>query len=529
MSSSNPLDRLVQELSRRKIGRREFMNRALALGVSTAAASSLMGRAVKADTPQKGGHLILGIDNASTSDSIDPVNYTSTYIQCLGPQFYNSLVELDVHNTAQPSLATSWEAKPGAAVWVVKLRKGVTFHNGKEMEAADVIYSINHHRGKDSKSGAKASLEQIAELTATDKYELTFTLSAGNADLPYILADYHLGIMPDGAPYDKGIGTGAFILETFEPGQRALTKRNPNYWNPDRGFVDSVETLAINDPTARMSALQSGAVHLVNRVSPKVFDLLKSSPKLATYEISGAAHYTFPMRCDTAPFDNKDVRLALKYAVDRDEIIKRVLGGHGKVANDQPIASFDPFYAADLPQHGYDPDKARFHMKQAGFDGTIPLSVADVAFVGCTDAGVLMQASAAKAGIKIDVTREPNDGYWDNVWMKKPWCASFFGGRPTADLMLSLVYKSDAPWNEAFWKRPDFDKILLAARSELDTDKRKQMYHDLELMVSDDGGELIPMFNNTLEAGSTKVKGFVQLPTLEMSGLRAAEKVWLES
>ena len=140
-----------------------------------------------------------------------------------------------------------------------------------------------------------------------------------------------------------------------------------------------------------------------------------------------------------------------------------------------------------------------------------------------------MQASAAKAGIKIDVTREPNDGYWDNVWMKKPWCASFFGGRPTADLMLSLVYKSDAPWNEAFWKRPDFDKILLAARSELDTDKRKQMYHDLELMVSDDGGELIPMFNNTLEAGSTKVKGFVQLPTLEMSGLRVAEKVWLES
>ena len=279
-------------------------------------------------------------------------------------------MELDVHNTAQPSLATSWEAKPGAAVWVVKLRKGVTFHNGKEMEAADVIYSINHHRGKDSKSGAKASLEQIAELTATDKYELTFTLSAGNADLPYILADYHLGIMPDGAPYDKGIGTGAFILETFEPGQRALTKRNPNYWNPDRGFVDLVETLAINDPTARMSALQSGAVHLVNRVSPKVFDLLKSSPKLATYEISGAAHYTFPMRCDTAPFDNKDVRLALKYAVDREEIIKRVLGGHGKVANDQPIASFDPFYAADLPQHSYDPDKARFHMKQAGFDGT---------------------------------------------------------------------------------------------------------------------------------------------------------------
>ena len=110
--------------------------------------------------------------------------------------------------------------------------------------------------------------------------------------------------------------------------------------------------------------------------------------------------------------------------------------------------------------------------------------------------------------------------------MKKPWFASFFGGRPTADLMLSLVYKSDAAWNESYWKRPDFDKLLLEARVELDEGKRKQMYHDLQAMIVDDGGEIIPMFNNTLEAGSKKVKGYYQQPTLEMSGLRAAEKVW---
>ena len=428
----------LRDLGRRlgagTVTRRQLLGRAAALGISATALSGLLpGVTLAQGTPKRGGHLKVGLDGAGTSDSLDPATYTVLFMEILGQKLYSQLVEVDEKGHVQPSLATSWEAQPGAADWVVKLRKGVTFHNGKEMEAADVIYSINHHRGKDSKSGAKASLEQIADLKATDKYELTFTLSAGNADLPYILADYHLGIMPEGAPYDKGIGTGAFILETFEPGQRALTKRNPNYWNPDRGFVDSVETVAINDPTARVAALQSGSVHLINRVSPKVFGMLKANPKLATYEISGAAHYTFPMRCDMAPFDNKDVRLALKYAVDREEIIKRVLGGHGKVANDQPIASFDPFYAADLPQHSYDPDKARFHMKKAGFDGTIPLSVADVAFVGCIDAGVLMQASAAKAGIKIDVIREPNDGYWDNVWMKKPWSAppsSAAGPRP---------------------------------------------------------------------------------------------------
>jgi len=529
MKDNTSLDGLARRLAGRRIDRRDFIRQAMALGLTAGAAMSLAGRIAKADTPKRGGALMLGINNAGSQDSLDPALYTSSYVQILGPQVYNALVELDVKNQAQPSLATSWETKPGAKEWVIKLRPGVTFHNGKEMTAADVIYSLNHHRSADSKSAAKALLEPITELKATDKNEITIVLREGNADMPYLLADYHLGIMPEGEAADKGIGTGAFILEMFEPGVRAVTKRNPNHWNPDRGFVDSVETIAINDPAARMSALQSGAAHLVNQVDPKTFDLLKKVAGIDTYSISGAGHYTFAMRCDTEPFSNPDVRLAIKYAIDRDELVKKILSGHGKVGNDNPIPSFDPFFAESIPQRTYDPDKAKFHMQKSGFAGSLPLSVSEVAFVGCSDAGVLMQASAAKAGIQIDVTREPSDGYWENVWMKKPWFASFFGGRPTADLMLSLVYKSDAAWNEAYWKRPDFDKLLLEARVELDTARRKQMYNDLQLMIVDDGGEIIPMFNNTLEAGSSKVKGFVQLPTLEMSGLRAAEKVWLDS
>ncbi|CAN5229950.1 ABC transporter substrate-binding protein [soil metagenome] len=525
---NDSLDGLVRRLAGNRIDRRSFIKQATAFGLTGAAAASLGGRVAKADTPKRGGALVLGINNAESTDSLDPALYTSSFTQILGPQFYNSLVELDVNNQAQPSLATEWGTKPGAKEWTFKLRPGVTFHNGKEMQATDVIHSINHHRGADTKSAAKALLAPITEMTATGKHELKIVLSDGNADMPYMFADYHLGIMPEGAAGDKGIGTGAFILEKFEPGVRAITKRNPNYWNSDRGFVDSVETIAINDPTARMSALTSGAVHLVNQVDAKTFDLMASEEGIQTYSISGAQHYTFAMRCDQEPFKNADLRLAVKYAIDREELVKKILSGHGKVGNDNPIPSFDPFFAADIPQHAFDPDKAKFHLQKSGFSGTLPLSVSEVAFVGCTDAGALMQNSAAKAGIKIDVIREPADGYWSNVWMKKPWFASFFGGRPTADLMLSLVYKSDAEWNEPYWKRPDFDKLLLEARIELDQGKRKQMYHDLQAMIVDDGGELIPMFANTLEAGSKKVKGFVQLPTLEMSGLRVAEKVWLE-
>jgi peptide/nickel transport system substrate-binding protein len=145
------------------------------------------------------------------------------------------------------------------------------------------------------------------------------------------------------------------------------------------------------------------------------------------------------------------------------------------------------------------------------------------------DAAELFRVSAAKAGITVQVDREPADGYWDNVWMKKPWYASSTTGRATVDLMLTTFYASGAPWNETFWKRPDFDKLLGTARGELDPVKRKQMYHELQLMIHDDGGIIIPMFNNWIDAASTRVRGYHQTPTLYMSYQRAPERVWFES
>ncbi|MBV8568575.1 MAG: peptide ABC transporter substrate-binding protein, partial [Methylobacteriaceae bacterium] len=121
------------------------------------------------------------------------------------------------------------------------------------------------------------------------------------------------------------------------------------------------------------------------------------------------------------------------------------------------------------------------------------------------------------------------DGYWDNVWLKAPFCASYWGGRPTADQMLSIAYKSDAKWNDTYWKRPEFDKILIAARTEFDEGKRKQMYGELQKMISEDGGALIPMFIDYLEAGSAKVKGMGPHPMFDFMAQRIGEKVWISA
>jgi peptide/nickel transport system substrate-binding protein len=505
------------------ISRREFLGRAAALGISTALATRVV-----AQVPKRGGRLVLGIDDASSGDSLDPARYVGPYISILGQQMYDQLTRVDERGKLQTALAESWETKAGAREWVFKLRKGVVFHNGKELTAADVVYSINHHRGKDSKSPAKALLATVTDVRGTGRSEVTMMLNSGNADMPYLLADHHLGIGPEGSNFTDGVGTGAFMLESFEPGVRARTKRNPNDYRSDRGFADSVETLGINDPTARLSALQSGSIHMMNRVPPVAMAQLEKHPEIQTFNISSGGHHVFAMRCDAPPFDNDDLRLALKYAVDREALLKTVLRGFGKVGNDQPIPSFDPFHAADIPQRPYDPERAKFHFKKSGYSGPIALSAADVTFSGALEAVQVFQASAAKTGIALQVDRVPSDGYWTNVWRKKPFVAATWAGRPTADIMFATTYKSDAPWNETSWKRPKFDEVLIAARAELNTARRKQMYRELQLMVHEDGGTIIPMFYDFLDAALRKVRGFVPAPTFQMSGYRAPEKVWLD-
>lgn len=521
---SNQWNSLQRKLHTGGLSRRDFLGQAAALGISGTLAQNAL-----ADQPRRGGHLILGLNGGGPGDSLDPAFFNADYMNTVGQQLYDCLTVIDENVKVRPALAESWSTRPGAKEWIFKLRQGVTFHNGKPVTAADVVYSINHHRGTETKSGARALVASIVELKATDKHEIAITLDSGNADMPYILADVHLGIVPEGSKFTDGVGTGAFVLESFEPGVRTRMKRNPNDYRTNRGYVDLTETVAISDTTARLSALLSGSVHLISKLDPSTVTQVDRNPKTQVFNIAGNGYSVFAMYCDTPPYDNLDVRLALKYAIDREAILKTVLRGYGKIGNDHPIASFDPMFAADIPQRPYDPDKARFHFNKAGATAPIVLTAADGAFAGAVDMAQLIQASAAKAGIAIQVNRVPSQGYYGTVWLKNPFCAVYWGGRPTADILLSQAFMSSAPWNQSHWRRPKFDEMLTTARAETDAAKRKQMYQDMQLMIHEDGGELIPVFNNFLDAGAKNLRGFVPTPTRQMSGQRAPEKVWFEA
>jgi len=507
------------------LDRREFLSRSAALGLTAGLASSTLIKSSFAEEPRKGGTVKIGFEGGASGDSLDPAIYVANYHMVLAYSWGNGLVEVTPDGGLVSELAESWEPSADAKKWVFKIRKGVEFHNGKTLSAADVANSINYHRQEGSKSGAFGTLQGMSDVTVSADNEITIALSSANADLPYLLTDYHLIVMPDGDPSNAGVGTGPYILEAFEPGIRFIGKRNPNYWKEGRAHADSVELLVLNDPTARMNALQSGAVHFVNRVDPKVIPSLEQGGGVSAIPVATAAHYLFAMRTDIAPTNNKDLRLALKYAIDREDILKKILRGYGKVGNDSPVAPVHPFYAADLPQHAYDPDKAKFYFEKSGHGQPVQLFTANVAFSGAIDAAVLYQQHAAKAGIQLDVQKAPDDGYFSDVWLKKPFCATYWTSRPTADMILTVAYSSDASWNETYWKRPQFDKLLVEARSELDNQKRAQMYREMQLMISDDGGSLIFAFADDIFASRAEAKGFV--PTPAQTGFHAAEQLYL--
>ena len=516
------------------LSRRNFMQGMLALGVSMTSAISLVDVA-QAATPKKGGRFRIGITGGATSDVMDPGKILDSYM--LNYQFgqlRNNLTEVAPSGELIPELAESWEASPDAKTWHFKVRQGVEFHNGKTLDSQDVVDSINHHLGEASDSAAKAILAGISSVKADGPNAVTVELSGGDADFPFLMTDYHLNICAsngDGTiDWQSGNGTGGYVAKEHDPGVRSLTTRNPNYWKEGMAHFDEIELLQIADASARTNALRTDSLDCYSNVDLKTAGRLENVPGVVVRATTGNKQVTMPMRTDTAPFDNNDLRLAIKHLIQRDQWLDKISFGYGEIANDTPIGPANLYRATpeELPQHEYDLDKAKYHLKQAGMEKvTIPFHAAETGFGGALDAAQLMQESAAPAGVTIDIVREPDDGYWSNVWMKKPWVACYWSGRPTENWIFSQIYAADAAWNDTFWKHDKFNELLVQGRAELDETKRREIYVDMQRIVNGEGGVVIPLFQSDVLAHSDKV----HVPEVignnwELDGEKNAERWW---
>ena len=512
--------------------RRDFLKHSAVAGAVAALSMGLPLHAFAEDaTPKPGGVLRLGLAGGSTTDSRDPGSWVDTFTFVGFSAVYNTLTEIAVDGSAIPELAERFESTPDARVWTFHLRPGVTFHNGKSLTAEDVVVSINHHLSKDSTSAAKTVLGDVASVSANGRDAVVFELHSGNADFAYVVADYHLVIMPakDGAAdWQAGVGTSGYRLKSFEPGVRMDLERNPDYWKPGRAHFASAELLAIADGAARVNALVTGQVDVINKVDLKTVALLKRNANLVIEETKGAQHYTFPMLCDSNEFKNNDIRMAMKHAINRETLLASVLYGYGLVGNDHPIQPGSRFINAALTQRTYDPDKSRFYLRKAGVEALkVRLQASDAAYTGAVDASVLFKEQARQAGIDIDVVREPADGYFSNVWMKQPFTTSFWYSSLTADRMFSIGYAKGAAWNETHWDNARFNQLLTAARGEMNTPLRQEMYNEMQALCRDDGGAIVPLFASSVAARSKRVNhGPLTAPYGELDGLRLIERWW---
>jgi len=524
LSSHRRLSRPVEGL-----GRRQFIINAGIVGTAGLATGLWAGPGLSA--PKRGGSVKFGVAGGAISDSLDPTGAPDTHLALTLWAIRNSLTEVKESGELVGEVAESWDASPDAKTWAFQIRKGVEFHNGKPLTAADVVASLNIHRGEDSKSGGKVLMDPVVDIKTDGPHTVIFELESGNADFPFLLSDYHLLILPssDGeVDWKSGVGTGGYILEHFDPGVTVQLKRNPNYFKgEERAHFAEVELINIADATARQAALISGAVDAIGRVDIKTAALLADVEGINVVETTGSQYSTILMDTTVAPFDNYNVRMAMKYAIDREHLLRVVLQGHGAIGNDQPIGPTYRYFASELEQRPYDPERARSYLKKAGLERLkVELHTSEVAWpAGAIDAAVLCREFAKPAGIEIEIVRRPSDGYWAKVWKHVPLCMGYIGGRPTEDWVFTAFYESGAHYNDTHWNNAHFDKLLLRGRAELDDDKRRAIYGEMQELLRDDGGLIVPLFTNHIVATSNKISTGEQLSgNWEMDNWRAVER-----
>lgn len=521
--------RLLDSL-RRGASRRDVLTMLAACGMQATVAGSIAGLALSAhaQTPKRGGRIRVAGATSAATDTLDPAKQSNQTDYSRGTMLYNGLTGLDGSLTPQPALAESF-ATQDAKTWVFTLRKGVVFHDGKALSPADVVFSILRHKDPATASKAKVLAEQIDTVRASGPNEVTIVLSAPNSDLPVILGTFHFHIVKDGTTdFNAGIGTGPYKLKDFKPGVRSLVVRNDAYWKPGKPYLDEIEFVGIGDESARVNALLSGGMDLVASINPRAVARVNGTPGYAVFVTQSGQYSDLIMRKDVGPGMSPDFVLGMKHLFDREQMKKTIALDYAVLGNDQPIDPTNRFHFKGLPQRAFDPEKAKFHLQKSGVTGKVPVVVSPVASYS-VEIALLLQQSAQRVGLDLDIKRMPADGYWSNHWLNSPVGFGNVNPRPNADTLLMQFFKSDAAWNESRWKSTQFDQLLLASRAETDLPKRKQMYADMQTMIHGEAGIGIPLFLASIDGHSSKLKGLSPIPLGGLMGYSFAEHVWLDA
>jgi peptide/nickel transport system substrate-binding protein len=488
---------------------------AVALGACGSSASSSTSTTTASGKPRHGGTITAALTGGASSDTIDANSPVVSLDLARVTALYDPMCILNTRAQVENWLVEEFTPNADATVWTMRLRSGVTFHNGKPVTADDLIYTLRRITNpKDPLAGASSVGPcDIPNIKKLDNLTISVPCKTPYSTLVEAIAGYWLyfNIVP--VDYDPAhpIGTGPFKFKSFEPGVQSVFIRNDNYWRQPYPYFDELVIVDSPSETSQVNALLSKTVDVVDNLSAASIAAVNTSTTHTVISL-GAGPTPFTMRVDVAPFSDVRVRQALRLCIDRPKMREIVFEGHGLLGND--ISSYyDPEYDHAIPQRVQDIPQAKALLKAAGQEGlTVDLVTADIAS-GTVAAATVLQQQASAAGITINLHMTTSTVLYGKEYLQWVFAQDFWGYTPYLPQVVEGFLKI-SPFNETHFNDPEYTKLYYEATATLDKKKQTDIAHEMQMIDWTRGGWIIPYFPpvidgyvNDIQGGTTSLTG----------------------
>jgi peptide/nickel transport system substrate-binding protein len=477
--------------------------------------------------PRRGGTLTAALTGGASSDSLVPFNPENPLDTARFYQLYNQLIGLDDQGVPALELATEISSNVQGTEWTIRLRDGITFHNGKDLEAEDVLYTLQQTVNPKAPQPGALVIERL-DLGAAkilDKLTLRIPTHQPFAILQEALATGpFFFIVPVGFDPTHPVGTGPFRYESFTPGVQSVFTRNPDYWQPGLPHVDKVVINDFSDEASQVNALLAGDADLIQYLSSVSMPAITSGG--AELLIAAGGGWTpFTMRCDQTPFNDVRVRQAMRLLVDRPEMLRQLFEGYGRIGNDLYSVE-DPDYDHQLPQREQDLGHARSLLKAAGHENLTVTLVTSPISPGMVNAATILKQQAEGAGVTINLEQVPVTEFFGPNYTKWTFAQDWWTGYPYFTQVASGTLPA-APYNETHFYNPEFISLYEEGISTTNAVRRKEIAYEMQTIEYNTGGYIIPYFYPVIDAYAKKVMGTHTAATGQSFGNYDFKRMWL--
>jgi peptide/nickel transport system substrate-binding protein len=496
--------------------RRQFLRGLTATGALAGAGSLLAacgsGSPSPATSPtapaaaRKGGDLKVGLTGGSGTDTLDP-HKGLTYLDTARAQsLYQPLLQLNTQAQTEFVLAEEISPHGSTSEWIIRVRPGITFHNGQPLGADDVIYTLTRIITQKLSGATSLGPIDVKSLKKLDSRTILVPMTSPFGSFIDQLAYwYYLYIVPVNFNPKAPNGTGPFVYQSFTPGQRSVFTKNPHYWKPGLPYVDSVTIIDFSDSTSLQNALTTGVIDGAGALEGPQIAELKTASGVRTVASHTGAITPFTMRVDQAPFSDVNVRQALRLIVGRPQLIAAALDGYGVPASDV-FSPYDPDFDSSL-HRVQDIPQAKSLLKKAGQQNlTVQLTTSAVA-TGTVAMATVLQQQAKAAGVTINLNMVDPTTFFGPNYLHWTFSQDFYNYSPyLAQVAQSMLPTS--PFNETHWNLPRYVDLYKQANATANAVTRKDIEHEMQMIDFTEGGYIIPAFIDALDAYSTKITGY---------------------